>query len=424
MEVKLALNHWGRAIETHSQNHPGALHDCTNISGSRPDRYPSTRVLWASPECTNHSQAQGTKYSEAGQIAAFEEQDPSSVRSRATMWDVVRFAEWHEYEYAVVENVPAAQQWSLWPAWLEAMKRLGYAHRTVHLNSMVAGVPQSRDRMYVVFWRSGNEAPRLDIRPESYCRECQRRVRGQRKWRDTELGRKQVGLQQGVQYTYSCPTCGSEVELRRAAGANVINWDREGERIGDRDRPLAESTIGRVKAGIDRHAGERAKGRRQQPWISVSDRVPSKARGFISYYYGSSNQTSSLFEPLGTVTTKDRMALVGMGQFCSDEETLRGGGVGEGEPRKGVPKKGVPKKDLPEGISPEDCTYRMLQPEEVKRAMGFPDEVVVSGTKSEKVRQCGNAVTPPVARLLLRRIREAMDKGRANEAVMERETAC
>lgn len=57
LELKLAANHWQRAIETHANNFPDAEHLCADISQYDPRRAPATDVLWASPECTNHSQA-------------------------------------------------------------------------------------------------------------------------------------------------------------------------------------------------------------------------------------------------------------------------------------------------------------------------------------------------------------------------------
>lgn len=61
LEVKLALNHWKLAIETHSTNFPETLHDCTDIQACDPRYYPSTDILITSPECTNHSVAKGRK---------------------------------------------------------------------------------------------------------------------------------------------------------------------------------------------------------------------------------------------------------------------------------------------------------------------------------------------------------------------------
>jgi DNA (cytosine-5)-methyltransferase 1 len=54
-EIKLALNHWKLAIETHNSNFPNVAHDCTDISACDPRRYPSSDILITSPECTNHS---------------------------------------------------------------------------------------------------------------------------------------------------------------------------------------------------------------------------------------------------------------------------------------------------------------------------------------------------------------------------------
>jgi DNA (cytosine-5)-methyltransferase 1 len=50
-EVRLAMNHWKLAIETHNTNFPQVDHDCTDISAANPRRYPSTDILITSPEC-------------------------------------------------------------------------------------------------------------------------------------------------------------------------------------------------------------------------------------------------------------------------------------------------------------------------------------------------------------------------------------
>ncbi len=43
----------------------------------------------------------------------------------------------------------------------------------------------------------------------------------------------------------------------------------------------------------------------------------------------------------------------------------------------------------------------MLKPPEIGRAMAFADSYTVLGTQREKVRQYGNAVTPPIAEILI-----------------------
>ncbi len=48
---------------------------------------------------------------------------------------------------------------------------------------------------------------------------------------------------------------------------------------------------------------------------------------------------------------------------------------------------------------------RMLQPEELKVAMGFPETYRLEvGTRREKVKLMGNAVCPPVMKCIVRAI--------------------
>ena len=84
--------------------------------------------------------------------------DEAANRSRATMWDIPRFAEHHRYMAIILENVVDAYRWDQFDAWQLAMKSIGYRMQFVWLNSMHAQIgglpaPQSRDRMYIVMWR-------------------------------------------------------------------------------------------------------------------------------------------------------------------------------------------------------------------------------------------------------------------------------
>lgn len=56
----------------------------------------------------------------------------------------------------------------------------------------------------------------------------------------------------------------------------------------------------------------------------------------------------------------------------------------------------------------EDCYYRMIKPPEVKRAMAFDDSYKILGTGKDQVKQCGNAVTPPVMEWLIERVVESL----------------
>lgn len=262
VEVRIASNHWDLAVETHNTNHPNADHLCADLSAVDPRRLPRTDLLWASPECTNHSVARGKRRADA-QPDLFGETlpDAAAERSRATMWDVPRFAEVHRYQAVVVENVVDAWHWEPFRAWLMAMDSLGYDHHVVFVNSMHAqafgpGAPQSRDRMYVSFWRKGNQRPDFDrlTRPHAVCPDCGP-VRAMQVWKRHD--REQWGRYR-AQYVYRCPNvkCRNQVlEPAYRPAADIIDWDLLGQRIGDRSKPLAAKTMARIQAGIERYWG-------------------------------------------------------------------------------------------------------------------------------------------------------------------------
>jgi DNA (cytosine-5)-methyltransferase 1 len=88
-------------------------------------------------------------------------------------------------------------------------------------------------------------------------------------------------------------------------------------------------------------------------------------------YYGTGT-ARTVTEPVGTLSTRDRYALV------------RG------------------------DVAVEDVLFRMLEPHEIGRAMSFADTYVVLGNKRERVRQYGNAVTPNAAEVILCALVEAI----------------
>lgn len=259
--VRMAANHWQLAVDTHNTNHPEADHACADLSQVDPRYFPSTDLLWASPECTNHSQAKGRKRT-TGQLDLLDERplpDEAAERSRATMWDVVRFTEHHRYQAVIVENVVDAYHWPPFTAWLLAMESLGYDHQLVWLNSMhaqAAGLPapQSRDRMYVVFHRKGNRRPDVARwqRPRAWCPVCDTEVRAVQSWKrpDKRHGRYRQ------QYVYRCPNTkcrNTIVEPGWLPASAAIDWSLPGQRIGDRAKPLADKTRRRIAAGIARY---------------------------------------------------------------------------------------------------------------------------------------------------------------------------
>jgi DNA (cytosine-5)-methyltransferase 1 len=493
VEVKLAINHWPVAIATHNSNYPNVAHDCADMSAVNPRRYQSTDFLISGPECTNHSLAKGKKRKTTPQLSMFEKAvvDPKEERSRATMWDVPRFAEVHKYNIIVVENVVDARLWQLWDAWLHAMDLLGYDRQIVYFNSMFAHpTPQSRDRMYIVFWRKGNKRPDLEFYPKGFCTHCQKEVQAIQVWKN----RANPWGRYKKQYRYLCPTCANIVDPYYHCAAEAIDWTLPVPRIGDRAKPLKENTLKRIQAGLDKFSGpylfdtvHTARNNRQQDMVwsvdgpgrtqignathglvtppfvvdlaythSMSNRATgvsgvlptqtgrqtqglvvspfvvnmqgeSQATGiddplptqlgtnhrwlcvpFLASYYGT-NMGSSVVEPVPTVTTVDKHSLVV--PFVVSYYTRESGTAlaSVDQPLPTQPTWPVHYLAQP-GEKPtiEDCGFRMLEPHEIQKAMAFPAEYIMTGTKRQRVKQLGNAVTPPVMKMIIERCVESL----------------
>lgn len=481
VSVRIASNHWDLAVETHNTNHPDADHLCADLSQVNPRYFPRTDILWASPECTNHSVARGKKRTDA-QPDLFGEvlPDAAAERSRATMWDVPRFAEAHRYRAVIVENVVDAWNWVPFKAWLMAMESLGYEHHVVMLNSMHAqalgqGAPQSRDRMYVVFWLKGNQRPEFaQLRPPAVCGECGP-VRAMQvfKKHDHQWGRYRA------QYAYRCPNtkCRNQVvEPAFRPAADIIDWDHLGQRIGDRAKPLAEKTMARIQAGIERywapfiteHRHEyrvrdvgaplqtvAAAGNHFGLAVPVEGRVGKQAapvtdpartlttrnetglafiaelrgggskhrpvsdplctvvangnhHGLVTAFYGKGINTKTTGDPLATVTTTERHALL------MRNNTARGNPAQLVNPVSEYARtittaghQSLLSVDQPT-VDINDVLFRMLEPREIASAMDFPADYRILGNRREQVRQAGNAVTPPAARDLVGIVAESL----------------
>lgn len=109
--------------------------------------------------------------------------------------------------------------------------------------------------------------------------------------------------------------------------------------------------------------------------VSCSGAHHAEVQAFLIKYF-STGTAKSVGEPLGTVTTKDRFALV----------TIHG-----------------------EEYIITDIRMRMLQPRELFNAQGFPSDYIIDRDadgnpypKSKQVARCGNAVTPQVPAALVR----------------------
>jgi DNA (cytosine-5)-methyltransferase 1 len=109
--------------------------------------------------------------------------------------------------------------------------------------------------------------------------------------------------------------------------------------------------------------------------ISCSGAHHAEVQAFLIKYF-STGAAKSVSEPLDTITTKDRFAVI----------TVQG-----------------------EEYIITDIKMRMLQPRELFNAQGFPSDYIIDRDadgnpypRSKQVARCGNAVTPPVPAALVR----------------------
>lgn len=422
----LAVNHWDRAIETHTLNHPEHRHLCQNIEQIRPTEYfrpkgapkagsklPVLNGLWASPECTHHSVALGGR--------------PVNDQRRCTAWNVTNWAEQLRPDFVWVENVPEFAHWGpigsdnrplksgkgkIFHAWLATLRGIGYKVDYRVLRAADYGDPTTRQRLFVVA------------------------ALGNRKivWPDPTHAK--------------APNPDDMFEKRepwRTARNDVIDWSIEGTPLEERTRPLAPKTMERIWngffkhsldptiVGIDNGSGMHVRGvdgplstittkqrhalctpylvkfrgvcpgggvdepldtvtaggthhgliepyliPRRTPDRSV-DLPLSTSRGYglvqpyLVKFYGADKHGQPITEPLDTVTTKGRFALV-------------------------VPTLDEKQPDIFE-IS---FKFRMLAAHELAAAQGFMPDYQFAGNKSEVVKQIGNAVPRRLARAIVR----------------------
>lgn len=151
VRVAWAANHWRLAVETHARNHPEAEHACQDLRQADWTELPRYDLLLAGPACQGHSDASQPRrrsYHDA---------------LRATAWAVVDCAEVTRPRAIVVENVVRFERWKLYPRWRQCLEDLGYTLSVGKVRASYLGVPQRRDRLFVVGLRRGRtvdvEAP-------------------------------------------------------------------------------------------------------------------------------------------------------------------------------------------------------------------------------------------------------------------------
>lgn len=280
--VVWAGNHWRAAVDVHAANHPHAEHACQDLHQQDWTQVPAHDLLLASPACQGHTRARG-------------KDRPHHDATRSTAWAVVSALECHRTPFALVENVPEFDRWTLFPAWCSALQALGYSIAPHLVDSADHGVPQNRERLVIVLARSLHP---LHLRLE-------------------------------LQHVQHVPAA-SIIDLSAGRWSSIIKPGR------------SPATLARIDNGRRVH-GDR----------------------FLTAYYGNEKGGRSLQRPIGTITTRDRWAVI------------------------------------------DGDRMRMVSVPEAKQAMGFPASYKLPDRAKDAMHMLGNAVTPPMARNVISALRLA-----------------
>lgn len=141
VEVVWASNHWQLAVTAHAANHPNAQHVCQDLRQADWSTLPRYDLLLASPACQGHSSASQPRRTKRHDA------------DRATAWAVVDCADVTSPRAIIVENVPSFRRWRLYELWRKALEVLGYHVQETVLQASHYGVPQRRQRLFVVATR-------------------------------------------------------------------------------------------------------------------------------------------------------------------------------------------------------------------------------------------------------------------------------
>jgi DNA (cytosine-5)-methyltransferase 1 len=233
----IAINHWDKAIETHSANHPDAKHLCANIELINPRELVEIGkldLLVASPECTHFSNARGGR--------------PVNDQSRATAWCAIRWAEAVLPKAILVENVPAFLTWGplirkrikgklewvpdpkqkgeTFISWVNNLESLGYKVSWKKLRATDYGDPTSRERLFIQARRDGK--PIVWPTP-THCAALE-------KSENSSL----------------FPS--AQMQPYRTT-REIIDWSIKGESIFNRKKPLSPNTLRKIFIGLQKCSG-------------------------------------------------------------------------------------------------------------------------------------------------------------------------
>lgn len=226
----IAVNHWAIAVETHKKNHPWATHYCEAIERINPRKVvPSGRLklLVASPECTHHARARGSR--------------PMLDQSRAQCWHIIKWIQELYVENILIENVLEfmdygplgadgrplkSKKGAGFRAFIRALEEMDYRVEFRSLNAADFGDATTRKRLFILAKRPKHKRILWPLPTHTRIPEAGDLFQGDLKpWRPAK---------------------------------EIIDWSIEGESIFTRKHPLKRTTLERIAAGLRKFCGPAA----------------------------------------------------------------------------------------------------------------------------------------------------------------------
>ena len=445
-----AINHWDIALETHSKNFPAGRHLCEDIVKINPRKIfgnKKIKLMCASPECIHHSKARGGK--------------PCDDQSRTQAWNILRFAEVLYIENILIENVPEFLEWGplgsdnkplkskagvLFKNFIASLKALNYSVDYKIINCANYGDPTTRQRLFILAKRGRHKITFPDFTHSETG--CDGLFRNYKKW---------------------------------IPAKDIIDWSIPGKSIFNRKKPLVPNTIRRIQKGLLKYCSKEL-----QPFIvkmfgtadavNINEPLDTITTSGGSHFYlaepfilpqhqgfneqmriksiqeplttitttgserlcesfilkmdhtSNKNDTALLNNPVLTLTTKNRFALIepflikyhggdeskfirnqSINQPIKTLDTNNRFGLlnsflikynksGENICDLSAPLDTITTKDRFGLIQINgsdyyfDITLRMFKNHELARAHSFPDNYIFCGTQKEVTKQIGNSV--------------------------------
>lgn len=166
VRVVWAANHWPLAVEAHAANHPHVEHACQDLQQFDWSRLPSYDLLLASPACQGHSPAGQPARRASGHLRRKHDE------LRATAFAVLGCVDATRPRQLIVENVPWFRRWDGYRSWLQMLRDFGYRLQEIVVRASHCGVPQRRDRVFVLGDRKRQPAVVIPPAPEPAFGDC------------------------------------------------------------------------------------------------------------------------------------------------------------------------------------------------------------------------------------------------------------